>query len=50
MAEAEARRRAVTLGEDVTLAPDGSVSMPVCLLDVLFFPNQPVTLHLFEPR
>ncbi|CAM9382576.1 unnamed protein product, partial [Pylaiella littoralis] len=50
MVEAEARRRAHTIGESVTPAPDGSVSMPVCLLDVIFFPHQPVTLYLFEPR
>lgn len=50
MAEAEARRRALTIGESVTPAPDGSISMPVCLLDVLLFPNQPVTLYLFEHR
>lgn len=48
--EAEERRRAITLGESVTPAPDGSVSMPICLLDVIIFPNQPVTLYLFEPR
>lgn len=50
MVEAETRRRAHTLGESVTPAPDGSVSMPVCLLDMLLFPHQPVTLYLFEPR
>eukprot|EP00903_Cladosiphon_okamuranus_P006847 g6669.t1 len=50
MVEAETRRRAHTIGESVTPAPDGSVSMPVCLLDMLLFPHQPVTLYLFEPR
>lgn len=50
MVEAETRRRAHTIGESVTPAPDGSVSMPVCLLDMLLFPHQPVTLFLFEPR
>ena len=50
LTEAEARRRAHTIEKSVTPAPDGSVSMPVCLLDVLLFPNQPVTLFLFEPR
>ncbi|CAM9846427.1 unnamed protein product, partial [Choristocarpus tenellus] len=48
--EAEHRRQATTIGEDVTPAPDGSVSMPVCLLDVLLFPHQPITLYLFEQR
>ncbi|CAN0156777.1 unnamed protein product [Ectocarpus fasciculatus] len=50
MMEAETRRRAHTIGESVTPAPDGSVLMPVCLLDMLLFPLQPVTLYLFEPR
>eukprot|EP00752_Nemacystus_decipiens_P004359 g3983.t1 len=50
MVEAETRRRAHTIGESVTPAPDGSVSMPVCLLDMVLFPHQPVTLYLFEPR
>ncbi|CAN0198090.1 unnamed protein product [Ectocarpus sp. 6 AP-2014] len=50
MVEAETRRRAHTIGESVTPAPDGSVLMPVCLLDMLLFPLQPVTLYLFEPR
>ncbi|CAN0088435.1 unnamed protein product [Scytosiphon promiscuus] len=50
MTEAEARRRAYTIGESVTPAPDGSVPMPVCLLDMLLFPHQPVTLYLYEPR
>ncbi|KAG5178114.1 hypothetical protein JKP88DRAFT_264727, partial [Tribonema minus] len=49
--EAAAAKRALTLGEDATLLPDGSVQMEVFVDRYsLVFPGQPITLFVYEPQ
>ncbi|CAM9487195.1 unnamed protein product [Chrysoparadoxa australica] len=50
---AAASRRALAIGEGLTVSTsDGSVPMPVFELDgpCLIFPQQPITLFVYEPR
>ncbi|CAM9489660.1 unnamed protein product, partial [Phaeothamnion confervicola] len=48
--EAELKRVAMAVGDDVHFAPDGSVNMPLFSLELAVLPNQPVQLFVFEPR